>query len=504
MLTHELLTRTAGQAPERTAVFVGDRSWTYGELEAASDAAAADLVDSGVARGDRVALLLENSVEFVIALFAALKAGAAVVPLNPTMKEDKLADLLDDCGATALFTRAGLADVVSAALDLALTRTRIVLLDGNDTTHEGNAPRHAAPASRRSRARVIDEDLAAVLYTSGSTGRPKGVMLTHRAVCNNAWAIGSYLRNEPDDVVMCVLPLSFSYGLFQVLTAVEVGYAVALERSLMYPPDILRRMSDLRVTGLPGVPSVFAILLQHLPADGVDLGSLRYVTNAGSALPEAHQARLRALLPGVQIYCMYGQTECTRASYLDPELLDEKPGSVGRAIPNSEIYLVADDGRRLPPGSTGELVVRGANVMRGYWRRPEETAARLRLTETGERVLHTGDLFHMDEDGYLTFVGRRDDVFKSKGEKVSPREIEAVLHELPEVVEAAVVGVPHPVDGLAIKAFVVLGLGSQLDARAIRRHCRSRLESHLVPRLVELRGELPKTESGKVNKTALV
>jgi long-chain acyl-CoA synthetase len=343
-----------------------------------------------------------------------------------------------------------------------------------------------------------------VLYTSGSTGRPKGVMLTHRTVCNNASAIGSYLRNEPDDVVLCLLPLSFSYGLFQVLTAAEVGYAVALERSLAYPPDVLRRMSDLRVTGLPGVPSVFAILLQHLPADGVDLGPLRYVTNAGSALPAAHLARLRALLPGVRIYCMYGQTECTRASYLEPELLDEKPGSVGRAIPNSEVYLVDDDGKRLPPGSTGELVVRGANVMRGYWRRPEDTARRLRLTETGERVLHTGDLFHMDADGYLTFVARRDDVFKSKGEKVSPREIEAVLHELPEVVEVAVVGVPHPLDGLAIKAFVVLAPDSELDPRRIRRHCRARLESHLVPRLVELRGELPKTESGKVNKTALV
>ena len=321
---------------------------------------------------------------------------------------------------------------------------------------------------------MIDDDLALVLYTSGTTGLPKGVMLTHRTVCNNAWAIGSYLGNRPEDVVLCTLPLSFSYGLFQVLTAVEVGHAVVLERSLAYPADTLRRMRELGVTGLPGVPTTFAKLLPQLERREVELPALRYATNAGAALPDAHLARLRELLPGVRIFCMYGQTECTRASYLDPELLDEKPGSVGRAMPNCELYLVDDEGRRLPPGSTGELVVRGANVMRGYWGRRGETAARLRDGQwVGEKVLHTGDLFHMDDDGYLTFVGRRDDVFKSSGQKVSPLEVESAIYELPEVAEVVVVGAPDPIEGLAVTAYVVRAPGGELTESGVRGHCRA-------------------------------
>jgi amino acid adenylation domain-containing protein len=502
VLIHKLLPRAARRDPDRPALIADEGALTFAELDAQSDAVAARLGDMGLARGARVALLLDNSPEFVVALFAALKAGGVIVPLNPTVKSDKLAHLIDDAGASVLFTRTRLIDVVSGALERTVSGTRVVWVDGEPPDAA------VAPAADWHPPRpepAIDEDLAAILYTSGSTGEPKGVMLTHRTICNNAWAIGAYLRNEPDDVVLCVLPLSFSYGLFQVLTAVEVGYTVALERSFAYPLDTLRRIGALRVTGLPGVPSVFATLLQHVPSPDVDLSSLRFVTNAGSGLPPAHLDRLRAALPGVDIFCMYGQTECTRAAYLDPAMLDAKRGSVGRAIPNSEVYLVDDDGKRLPPGATGELVVRGANVMRGYWRKPAETADRLRPGENeGERVLHTGDLFHMDEDGYLTFVARRDDVFKSKGEKVSPREIEAVLHELEGVVEAAVVGVAHPIDGLAVKAFVVLLPGAELDAREIRRHCRARLESHLVPRFVELRDELPKTDSGKINKTTLV
>jgi amino acid adenylation domain-containing protein len=495
MLTQALLRRAAARAPRRPAV-VGDRTVTFAELRAESAATTALLARSGVACGERVALLLENSVDFAVALFGVLEAGAVAVPLNPATRPEKLAYILDDCAAAGVVAPSRLADVVARATDL-LAHAPLVLWAGES---EAGGARTTMPGPPR----VIDEDVALLLYTSGTTGVPKGVMLTHRTVCNNAWAIGSYLENRPADVVLTTLPLSFSYGLFQLLTAVEVGHTVVLEQSHAYPADTLGRMRDLGVTGFPGVPTTFAALLPQLELGEVALPALRYVTNAGAALPAPHLARLRELLPGTRIFCMYGQTECTRASYLDPELLDEKPGSVGRAMPNTELYLVDDDGRRLPPGSTGELVVRGANVMRGYWGRPEETADRLRPgAGVGEKVLHTGDVFELDLDGYLTFLGRRDDVFKSRGQKVSPLEVETVIYELPEVVEAAVVGVPDPVEGLCVMAYVVAHDASRVTESDVRRHCRSRLEPHLVPRRVEFVDVLPKTGSGKIDRSAL-
>jgi amino acid adenylation domain-containing protein len=496
MLTHELLERAAARAPGRDAI-VGETRATFGEIESTSAATASLLRDRGVRRGERVALLLENSLQFVVALFGVLKAGAVAVPVNPGTKPQKLLHILDDCAAAALVVGTG--EQVDEST-LGLLAGRLTVIRAHEAAVVPADARHPSAPNPR----LIDNDLALVLYTSGTTGLPKGVMLTHRTVCNNAWAIGSYLGNTPDDVVLCTLPLSFSYGLFQLLTAVEVGHGIVLEQSLAYPADAVLRMRELGVTGLPGVPTTFAKLLPQLERREVALPALRYVTNAGAAIPEGHLARLREVLPGVRIFCMYGQTECTRASYLDPELLDVKPGSVGRAMPNCELYVVDDEGQRLPPDSTGELVVRGANLMRGYWGSREETAARLRDGELlGEKVLYTGDLFHMDDDGYLTFVGRHDDVFKTGGQKVSPLEVESTIYELPEVAEVAVVGAPDPIEGLSVKAYVVTATGSELTEAGVRRHCRARLEPHLVPRQVAFVDGLPKTDSGKIDRSAL-
>ncbi|MBF0335515.1 MAG: long-chain fatty acid--CoA ligase, partial [Alphaproteobacteria bacterium] len=307
-----------------------------------------------------------------------------------------------------------------------------------------------------------------------------------------------------EDVVICVLPLSFGYGLFQVVAGARVGYTVVLEKSFAFPWDIVRRMADERVTGLPGVPTIFARLIQMAPFEGLDLGALRYMTNAAAALPAPHIRRLGELFPEARIISMYGQTECTRVSWLPPERLADKPGSVGRAIPNSEVWVEGDDGRRLPPGEVGELVIRGAHVMRGYWGKPDETARALRDGAIqGEKVLYSGDLFRMDAEGFLYFVGRRDDVFKCRGEKVSPKEIEDVLYELEDVAEAAVIGVDHPVDGMAPKAVVAPRRPGALTEDDLRRHCRARLEPHLVPRFFELVPELPKTDTGKIRKASL-
>jgi acyl-coenzyme A synthetase/AMP-(fatty) acid ligase len=252
------------------------------------------------------------------------------------------------------------------------------------------------------------------------------------------------------------------------------------------------------------VPTIFAKLLEFAPFDRLDLSSLRYLSNTAAPFPSAHIQALRRLLPRTEIFSMYGLTECTRVSYLEPSRLDRKPDSVGRAMPNSETYILDEQGRRCRPREIGELVVRGTSVMRGYWRRPEETARTLRDGDiAGEKVLFTGDLFWQDEEGDLYFVGRRDDVFKCRGEKVSPREVEACLYELDSVAEVAVVGVTHPSDGMAIKAHVVPRDGHYLSEDLLRKHCVSRLEPLLVPRFFKLCANLPKTDSGKIITAAL-
>ncbi|MBY0431809.1 MAG: AMP-binding protein, partial [Rhodospirillales bacterium] len=309
----------------------------------------------------------------------------------------------------------------------------------------------AGPHRRPADPRLIDQDLCLIIYTSGSTGRPKGVVMTHRNIHHNVWSISSYLGNVPSDVVLCVLPLSFDYGLFQILTGARVGFTVVLERGFAYPYEVLKRIAEHRVTGLPGVPTIFATLLQFVPFKGLDLSSLRYLSNTAAPFPPAHIRKYRELLPQATIFSMFGLTECTRVSYLDPAKLEAKMTSVGQAMPNTETYLVDDDGKRLGPDEIGELVIRGTSVMRGYWNRPDATARALRQGDIpGEMVLYSGDLFRMDEDGDLYFIGRKDDIFKCRGEKVSPREIENVLYEMEEIAEAAVIGVPDAIDGMAV------------------------------------------------------
>ncbi len=509
-LVHDLLGCTASVVPDKTALICGDCSTSFAELARSVAGLARTLQEAGVRRGDRVMLLMDNGIEMVEAVFASLAAGAVFVPVHPATKPEKLAFLIEDCAPRVLVAHRVLAPVVRAAVPSGHGLSAIFWAGAAvppqpaiarlELTVDEAAAQHDPPVDPG----LIDNDLAAIIYTSGSTGAPKGVMLTHRNICNTAWAIATYLDNRPDDVVVCTLPLSFGYGLYQVLTGVRVGFTIVLERPFVYPWHLLNTMATHRVTGLPAVPTIFAKLVQLAPFNGLDLSSLRYLTNAAAPLPPAHIKRLREMFPQAHLFSMYGLTECTRVSYLDPARLDDKPESVGKAMPNSEAYIVGEDGRRLPPGEVGELVVRGANVMRGYWRNPQATAARLRDGDTaGEKVLHTGDLFRMDEEGFLYFVGRQDDIFKCRGEKVSPKEVEHVLCELAGVAEAAVVGVPDPVDGMAVKALVVPKEGATLTESQIKLHCRARLESHLVPRFIELRAALPRSENGKVRRGAL-
>jgi long-chain acyl-CoA synthetase len=517
-LAHDQLIASAARRPEAPAV-IGEATHTWADLDRASDALAARLQAEGVRRGDRVAIMADNSAEVVVAVYAALKAGGVFVVVNPTTKPAKLAYILGDCEVRAMVAHQRVARFVVPALAESPSVTTTVWV--------GGVPEAAAEAARQSAGRTaiaydeaasgsatpddrgtIDADLAALVYTSGSTGRPKGVMLTHRNLVHNAWSISTYLGYQEDDVVACLLPLSFDYGLFQVLMAARVGCAVLIERNFAYPRDVLTRLAEHRATVLPGVPTIFATLLQLTPFEdlGLDLASVRMLTNTAATLPPAHIDRLGKAFPGARIFSMYGLTECTRVSYLEPDRLGDgdRVTSVGKAMPNTETYIVDAAGNRVGPGEVGELVVRGASVMRGYWGKLDETAAVLRDGDVpGEKVLYTGDQFRADDEGYLYFVGRGDDVFKSKGEKISPKEVEHVLYELDAVAEAAVVGVPDEIDGMAVKAVVAPRAGATLTEAEVRKHCRARLESYMIPKHVEVREVLPKTESGKIRKAAL-
>jgi acyl-CoA synthetase (AMP-forming)/AMP-acid ligase II len=325
-------------------------------------------------------------------------------------------------------------------------------------------------------------------------------MMTHRNIDAASESITTYLRNTPDDIILNVLPLAFDYGLYQLLMAIRLGATLVLEKSFAFPQAIFERIRVEGVTGFPLVPTMAAMILQMRDLEPGFLPSLRYLSNTAAALPPAHIARLRELFPTARLYSMYGLTECKRCTYLPPEELDRRPGSVGIAIPHTEAFVVDDEGKPVPPGVAGELVIRGPHVMQGYWRNDAATAQMLRPgPNPWEKVLHTGDLFRTDEEGFLYFVGRKDDIIKTRGEKVAPKEVETVLHAHPGIAEAVVIGVPDPVLGAAIGALVVLS-DPTLSEKDIIRHCARHLEDFMVPKIVEFRTELPKTDTGKVSR----
>lgn len=509
MLVHDFLRDSAGHWPAKVALVCDDQRLTYGEIERRTNSLAALLISLGVRRGDRVALYMPNRIELVVGIFGILKAGGVFVVINHSTKQEKLNYIIRNCQARGIIVdqrRAGVAGQV--------TRSGIgaefCLISGKSPHGDESLPGGsywledmlASQEAVYRPASIIDRDLACLIYTSGSTGEPKGVMSDHSNMVFAADSIISYLGNVHDDIIINVLPLSFDYGLYQLLMTFRFGGTLVLEQNFSFPAHLLRQIERERVTGLPGVPTIYSVLIQ-MDLSPYDLSSLRYMTNTAAALPVSHILSLRRKFPDVTLFSMYGLTETKRTLYLPPAELDNRPASVGIAIPGTEVWLAGDDGSRLGPGEIGELVVRGRHVMRGYWGDLAATARRFRAGPIpGETVCYTGDLFRMDEDGYFYFISRKDDIIKCRGEKVAPKEIESVLYMLPDVVEVAVIGVPDPIMGQAIKAVIVSG-GDKLTEAAVMAHCRANLEEIMLPKYVEFRAELPKTTSGKIQKLEL-
>lgn len=484
------------RSPRAVAVVADGHEHTYAELADASLRFARALQDLGLSRGDRVVIQLENSWRAAVAIFGTTLAGGVFVFINAQTKEDRRRYVLDDSDAAIFIGEPALAASVEE------TPGRRVISAGDAggvlAFDELVASASAAPANPG----TVPVDLAALIYTSGTTGAPKGVMITHRNMVFATESVAAYLEVGPLDRILGVLPFAVSYGLYQLVLAVHVGASVLVERSFAFPRDVLQRVEQAGVTVFSAVPTIFAALLAQRPRP--ILPAVVSVTNAGAALPPEFLPGIHEAFPSALFYSMYGQTECKRISYLDPDLVDANPLSVGLSIPGTEAFVLRDDGERAGAGEVGILHVRGPHVMAGYWKQPGLTAKALVPGPVpGELMLRTGDLFRTDREGLLYFVSRTDDMIMSGGNKVSPVEIENTVYTVPGVREAAAVGVPDETLGEAVVVYVATHVGAELTPEEIRRACRARLEPALVPKRVILVDELPKTQAGKISRTDL-
>jgi acyl-CoA synthetase (AMP-forming)/AMP-acid ligase II len=512
-LLQDSLLGAAHSSPD-TPALITHKGWlSYRQLFQHVQHCASALRSIGLQRGDRVAIYADNSPEAVIALWATLWAGGIFVLINPQTKADKLKYLLEKSSAKVLVSdehlKAEFQDILPACKSLAA-----VLCSNLPIQRADQGPRQPPMKSFWEELRAaqplatavacIPLDVAAIIFTSGSTGFPKGVTMTHQAMVFARDSIMEYLRLGPDERILNILPLAFDYGLYQLLMATALGCTLVLERSFAYPGAVYAKILKENITVFPGVPTVFSTLLSMHKTCPLCFPSVLRVTNTAAALPPDYVPALKQIFPNALIFAMYGLTECKRVSFLAPELLEKKPGSVGKAIPGTEMFLRSPDGKEVGPKQAGILHIRGPHVMSGYWEDPEETAKMLKPGRTpGERLLCAQDWFVMDEEGFFYFQGRSDDIIKTRGEKVSPVEVENALHNLAGVREAVVIGIPDENLGQAIKAFIVLEPGNRLTLSAIKRHCAERLESFMVPHTVELVGSLPKTANGKIKKNGL-
>lgn len=501
-LVHDSLLESARLFGAKEALVAEGKRLTYAELLDQSLRLARSLQDLGLQRGDRVAVFMDNGVDAVVSIYGIWAAGGVVMVVNPQTKADKLAYLLSDSGARILLTHENQKRTAHSSVKGMTAGVPALVVSGASGAGASSFADLVTKGPPEPRdPKTLATDLAALVYTSGSTGNPKGVMVTHQNVTFTLGSLTEYLRLSSDDRILNLLPLAFDYGLYQLLMAVRLGATLVLEQGFGYPAVIEQRMQDEAITVFPGVPTVYSTLLSRT---GTTFPTVRRVTNTAAALSSELLPALQMKFPQALIFKMYGLTECKRVCYLEPEEAFTRPDSVGKAIPGTEVFLLDADGNPVGPNQPGILHVRGPHVMVGYWNKPAETAHMLRPgRHAADRVLCTHDVFRMDEDGYLYFVGRTDDIIKTRGEKVSPVEVENVLYGVPGVRDAAVIGIPDPLLGEAIRAFVSRSPGSQVGEREIRRACQERLESFMVPKEIVFLEDLPKTDTGKVRKKSL-
>lgn len=517
-LLHELIAVSAERSPQARALTYGSEHLTYEELHRDVEGFASGLMALGLARGDRVAIYLEKRFECVIASFGAPAAGAVFVPLNPLLKPEQVAFIMRDCDVRVLVTSPERLGLLGDALAQCATLRHVVLTDGGSGMDAAAVTvlrwRQLLSGSARPGHRIIDTDMAAILYTSGSTGKPKGVVLSHRNMVAGAKSVASYLENRPTDSLLAALPLSFDAGFSQLTTAFHVGARVVLLNYLL-PRDVLKAMEREKITGLTAVPPLY-IQLTQLDWPPAVAEHLRYFANTGGRMPRETLDLLRQRAPHSLPYLMYGLTEAFRSTFLPPSEVDRRPDSIGKAIPNAEILVLREDGSPCDTDEPGELVHRGALVGQGYWNDPDKTAERYKLLPPGvpgratglqlpEYAVFSGDTVRRDAEGFLYFIGRRDEMMKTSGYRVSPTEVEEVLYATRLVGECVAFGVDHPQMGQAIRVIATPVAGAaSIDMAALLSECRKRMPAYMVPAGIEQQaGPLPRNPNGKIDRKLL-
>ena len=514
-LIHHMLRTSAARFPDKEALVDKAMRLSY-ECAAKQVTGLADgLRQAGIHRGDRVGIYLETSVLQALSIFGVSQAGGGFVPINSLLFPEQVVHIANDCQMRGLITTRDKLASLAAVLNR-IPSLEFVVVTGDGAAAEISqatfelSDLFGLSAHESWRDWGIGKDLAAILYTSGSTGKPKGVMLSHEQVMAGSSIVSDYLGIVSSDRIVGVLPLSFDAGLNQLMTAVQQG-ATYVPMTFVFAREIVKMLEREQITGMAGVPTLWSLMSEpNSSLEKTALPHLRYITNTGGRMPQTVLNALRKVLSKTQVFLMYGLTEAFRSTYLPPEELDRRPDSMGKAIPNTEILVVNEQGHRCAPGEIGELVHRGPTVSMGYWGQPELTDKVLRphpfipreLSDS-EKVCYSGDLVKMDEEGFLYFVGRGDNMIKCSGYRVSPTEVEEVLFQSGKLREVGVIGIPDPVLGQAIKAYVVPRDGDSVYAEALQAYCAERMPRYMVPKLIQVMDSLPKTPSGKVDYPAL-
>lgn len=514
-LIHQLISNQAIKTPNATALLFKDDAYSYSDLQSHIETVAQGLVSLGLNPDDRVATYLPKLPETVFGLFGAANAGGVFVPVNPLLKPKQVAYILDDCDVKILITSAQRLQLLEETLPCCPNLETVIIVEDELPSLKNDNPPYQQLTwaefklkgndHHQSHPR-IDGDMTAILYTSGSTGNPKGVVLSHKNMATGAKSVASYLANTSNDKLLAALPFSFDYGLSQLTTAFSVGASVVLMDYLL-PRDVIRAIQKYEITGLAAVPPLWNQLAQlEWPKEAAE--TLRYVTNSGGAMPQATTEKLRAELPNTQVFLMYGLTEAFRSTYLPPDQIDIRPTSMGKAIPNAQVLVVRPDGTECDPGEAGELVHRGSLVSMGYWNDTEKTAQRFKPSPSQldgipltEIAVWSGDQVKKDEEGYLYFISRMDEMIKTSGYRVSPSEVEEAIYALDAIKEAAALGIPHPTLGQAI--LLIATLTDELSQQAIIKYCKKELPNFMVPHEVVFLDNMPHNQNGKIDRKLL-
>ena len=501
MLLHELLFDQARLTPEADALSDSRETLSYSKLAAVVHQQAEKLIQAGLQRQQRVAIYLPKQIELATLLLATSLTGGVFVPINPLLKPDQVAYILRNCSVSLLLTSLTRADLLKPVLDNCPELDTVIPIEALaiDFISDDSIPVTTT---------AIDTDMVAILYTSGSSGQPKGVILSHRNLVCGASSVVQYLCNTSNDRILAVLPFSFDYGLSQFTTALKAGACCVLMDYLL-PRDVIRMVVQERITGLAAVPSLWIQLAQQKWPETA-INCLRYLTSSGGKMPPEITAQLQAQLKHTQIYLMYGLTEAFRSTYLAPDQVMHRPDSIGKAIPNADILVVRSDGQLCEDNEPGELVHRGSLVAMGYWNDAEKTAQRFKpcpntITEIPqiELAVWSGDTVVRDEEGYLYFLHRQDDMIKISGYRVSPTEVESVLYQSNQVSDVTVFGSPHPTLGEAIIAVISPATNKNIDLKALTSLCKQQLPNFMLPAHFEIMPVLPKTANGKIDRKQL-